>query len=78
MSDQQDEIDGLKMRLSEIENDVGRIAYKGNSVAHWHRKAVTYRDALDDAWSALREKGIHSDGKTDVAAAIRKLVNLEQ
>lgn len=72
MSDQQNEIDGLKILLAEIENDVGRIAYKGNSVAHWHNKAVVYRDALGEAWTALIEAGIHPDGKTDVATAIRK------
>lgn len=75
--DMQAELDGLRMQFSDIENDIGRIAYKGNSVAHWHSKAVAYKNALDDAWAALRERGIHSDGQTDVAAAIRKLVKAE-
>ena len=50
-----------------------RMEYRGNSVAWWHSKATAYRDAINRSWDALKEAGIHPDGKTDVSAAILQL-----
>lgn len=67
------ELEAVQANFDIVEQDISRICYKGNSVGWWWSKAVNYRNALGDAWEALREAGIQSDGETDVAAAIRKL-----
>lgn len=56
-----------------VQQDIGRLCYRGNSVAHWVTRAQARGKGLDDAWKALQELGIHPDGKLDVAAAIRLL-----
>lgn len=58
--------------LELIESDVGHVCYKGNSVSWWWSKAEAYRKDLREIWDALNEIGIHADGKTHAADAIRK------
>lgn len=65
-----EERDAALQACSDLANE---MVYRGNSVAWWRSKATAYRDAIDRCWDALREAGIHPDGKTDVATAIRQL-----
>ena len=65
-----EERDAALQACSDLANE---MVYRGNSVAWWHSKATAYRDAIDRCWDALRDAGIHPDGKTDVATAIRQL-----
>jgi|AGTN01.3.fsa_nt_gi hypothetical protein len=59
--------------LQACDDLANRMEYRGNSVSWWHSKAENYKAALGRAWEALNEAGIHADGKTDVADAIRLL-----
>jgi len=59
--------------LQACDDLANEMIYRGNSVAWWHSKATAYRDAIDRCWDALKDAGIHPDGKTDVATAIRQL-----
>ncbi len=52
---------------------IGGITYRGNSVSWIHGKAQANGRALMEAWTALAELGIHPDGQTKLADAIRKL-----
>jgi len=65
-----EERDAALQACSDLANE---MVYRGNSVAWWHSKATAYRAAIDRCWEALRDAGIHPDGKTDVATAIRQL-----
>lgn len=51
------------------------IIYEGNSVVWWYSKAQAYQEVLRRSWDALHEAGINSDGKIDVADAIRILAS---
>ena len=55
-----------------VATDVGQLEYKGNSVGYIYQKMQAYRLAIDDAWSALRVKSIHPDGKTSLADMIAR------
>lgn len=57
---------------------IGVLEYKGNSVTWTHSKAKRYGDDLLKAWEALAEIGIHADGKTHIADAIRRLKVVER
>lgn len=70
IASQQEEIGRLQQALADLAD---RMEYRGNSISWTHSKLQRYQAALDDAWTALKEAGIHADGKTDVAAGIRLL-----
>jgi hypothetical protein len=57
-----------------------QMVFHGNSVSWWYSKAIAYRDAIDEAWKALKAKGVFADGNTTVAQAIAGLAppNAEQ
>lgn len=71
-------LEELVERMQQAERDCDLMAsetiYRGNSVSWWHSKAIAYRDALDEAWDALREAGIRPDGHSKtVALGIKEL-----
>lgn len=59
--------------LQACDDLANQMIYHGNSVGWWYSKAMAYRDAIDRSWEALKDAGISTDGKTDVATAIRQL-----
>lgn len=64
--------------LDMYDRDIGHLCYKGNSVAWWHSKAENYKDALRQAWDALKAAGVPCDGQTTVADGIRLLTGQRQ
>ena len=51
------------------------MVYQGNSVSWWHSKAIAYRNAVDDVWSALKAAGIRADGNKTCADGVRELAD---
>lgn len=58
---------------AEVDEWIGTLYYKANSVSWSHSKSVRYKNDLEMVWDALREIGVQSDGKTHAADAIRSL-----
>lgn len=55
-----------------VATDVGNLEYMGNSVSFIYQKMRAYKDGMGKVWQALRDNGIHPDGQTHAADAIRK------
>jgi hypothetical protein len=73
------ERDELKERVEALERDLSdlanRMIYDGNSVSWWHSKAKAYSAAIFRAWDAVTETGYKSDGQTELADAIRAVLD---
>jgi hypothetical protein len=46
--------------------------YKGNSIQHWHNKAVAYGNTISELWTVLKSKGFGADGKTSIIDMLGK------
>ena len=60
-------------REAEIDEWIGSLYHKANSVSWTHSKAVRYGNDLRMIWDALRFIGVKSDGNTHAADIIRRL-----
>lgn len=62
----------VRKRIEAEDAWIGTFYYKGNSVSWSHSKAENYSRDLQLIWEALVSIGIHADGCTHAADAIRK------
>jgi hypothetical protein len=70
----QSETDEQTVAREALEDEwIGSLYHKGNSVSWTHSKAKRYGDDLLLAWKALAEIGVHGDGQTHIADAIRRI-----
>jgi hypothetical protein len=51
--------------------------YKGNSIQHWHNKAVAYGNTISELWAVLKSKGFGEDGKTSIVDMLGKALEQE-
>lgn len=65
-----EERDAMERAYHDLANE---MVYEGNSVSWWRSKAMAYRNAVDDVWFALKDAGIHADGKKTCADGVREL-----
>jgi hypothetical protein len=55
-----------------------QLIYEGSSVSWWHSKAMAYRSAIDEVWSALKDAGVVADGRKTCADGVRELAGRVQ